>query len=165
MNLLPSAIMHFFNCTILTNISIPDSVTSIDQNAFSYCTSLTNITIPDSVTSIGSSAFSFCISLTNITIPNSVTSIGNSAFYNCTGLSSVTYKGTSDPGKNNSNIFNNCSNLLIEANVPYNYLYEEFCGLSVKKQIRPTATVKTNEKTNNAEEVQTAIIVVQLSLY
>ena len=48
------------------NYTIPDSVTSIDSNAFSGCESLTNITIPDSVTSIGDSAFGDCHNLTDI---------------------------------------------------------------------------------------------------
>ena len=47
-------------------------------------TSLTNITIPNSVTSIGGGAFYQCSSLTNITIPNSDTSIGGGAFWKCT---------------------------------------------------------------------------------
>jgi len=46
-------------------------------------TEITNLIIPNSVTSIGSSAFSGCSGLTSVTIPNSVTSIGSSAFYNC----------------------------------------------------------------------------------
>ena len=47
-------------------------------------------TIPSSVTSIGNSAFSGCEGLTNVTIPSSVTSIENGAFRECTGLRSVT---------------------------------------------------------------------------
>ncbi len=80
----------FFDCTSLTSITIPDSVTSIGYSAFAQCTSLTSITIPDSVTSIGEAAFLYCTGLTSVTIPNSVTNIGNSAFYNCTSLISIT---------------------------------------------------------------------------
>jgi hypothetical protein len=48
------------------------------------------VTIPNSVTSIGDEAFSYCTGLTSITIPNRVTSIGRDAFFGCTGLTSVT---------------------------------------------------------------------------
>ena len=72
---------------------IPNSVTSIDDNAFYCCTSLESVTIPDSVTSIGDSAFTACTSLESVTIPKSVTSIGDYAFYYCISLESVTFKG------------------------------------------------------------------------
>ena len=80
----------FYNCSNLTSITIPNSVTSIEGNAFFGCTGLTTITIPNSVTSIGSSAFRNCSNLTSITIPNSVTSIGSIAFLNCSNLSTIT---------------------------------------------------------------------------
>jgi hypothetical protein len=80
----------FYNCKNLTNITIPDSVTSIGSYAFYNCSSLTSITIPNSVTSIGYNAFEGCNSLTSITIPDSVTSIGSYAFYNCSSLTSIT---------------------------------------------------------------------------
>ncbi len=80
----------FSGCSSLTSITIPDSVTSIGEDAFSYCSSLTSITIPGSVTSIGDSAFYRCSSLTSITIPDSVTSIGYKTFYCCSSLTSIT---------------------------------------------------------------------------
>ena len=84
----------FYNCSGLTSITIPDSVTSIGTYAFSGCTGLTSITIPDRVTSIGGAAFSNCSGLTSITIPDSVTNIGYSAFWGCSGLTSINFEGT-----------------------------------------------------------------------
>ena len=73
----------------MTSVSIPNSVTSIGDCAFSWCSGLTSVSIPNSVTSIGDYAFFDCSGLTSVTIPNSVTSIGEQAFYNCSGLTSV----------------------------------------------------------------------------
>ena len=78
------------NMTKLTSITIPNSVTSMGNSAFSGCTGLMSVIIPNSVTSMGNSAFSGCTGLMSVTIPNSVTSMGNSTFSGCTGLKSVT---------------------------------------------------------------------------
>ena len=59
----------FLECSGLTSVTIPDSVTSIGEYAFSGCRGLTSIIIPDSVTSIGYHAFDGCSGLKNITIP------------------------------------------------------------------------------------------------
>ena len=80
----------FMDCSGLTSATIGNSVTSIGNYAFDGCKSLTSITLGNSVTSIGESAFEGCKSLTSVTIPNSVTSIGNQAFCYCEGLISVT---------------------------------------------------------------------------
>ena len=66
--------------TEITNLIIPNSVTSIGEEAFYGCSGLTSVTIPNSVTSIGEEAFYGCSGLTSVTIPNSVTSIGDNAF-------------------------------------------------------------------------------------
>lgn len=76
----------FSECSNLTNIELPASLTSIDDTAFGRCTSLTNIEIPESVTSIGTFVFEGCTSLTEIRIPPRVTTIDDYAFYGCSSL-------------------------------------------------------------------------------
>lgn len=88
----------FYDCTGLTSITIPNSVTNIGSSAFSDCTGLTSITLPDSVTSIGAEAFSGT-SLTSITIPASVAEISENAF-DSTQLTDIYYSGTEKEWKN-----------------------------------------------------------------
>lgn len=74
----------------ITSVTIPNTVTSLGNNAFDSCGLLTSITIPSSVTTIGNNAFQSCKGLTSLTIPSSVTTIGSYAFYACNGLTSIT---------------------------------------------------------------------------
>ncbi len=70
----------FYNCTILTSVTLPDTLTSIGDDAFYCCINLESITIPDSVTNIGDTAFYACILFESITIPASVEHIGTYCF-------------------------------------------------------------------------------------
>ena len=76
----------FYDCNVLTSVTIGNFVTSIGKNAFESCDRLISITIGNSVTSIGDFAFYDCDGLTSVTIPDSVTSIESYAFYDCDGL-------------------------------------------------------------------------------
>ena len=79
----------YLDGSLLTELVIPDSVTTIGNYAFCYYSKLTSVEIPDSVTVIGDSAFYFCDGLTELIIPDSVTVIGDCAFYRCLGLTEL----------------------------------------------------------------------------
>lgn len=78
-----------FHDSAVTSVTIPDSVTSIPDDAFGFCSQLTNISIPNSVTFIGFSAFNSCTSLKSITLPSSLSTIQSYAFYNCGNLETI----------------------------------------------------------------------------
>ena len=100
----------FCNCSGLTSVLIPSTVSSIDQKAFSGrnnvekliygegctktvstgLTSVSEVVLPKTLQSIDASTFYNFWNLKTITIPQSVTSIGKNAFYGCSGLTSIT---------------------------------------------------------------------------
>ncbi|MBP5722470.1 MAG: leucine-rich repeat domain-containing protein [Bacteroidales bacterium] len=73
------------------------TVYEIDSYAFDYLSGLTSVTIPNSVTTIGEEAFYNCSSLTSISIPSSVNYIGEEAFFGCTSLKKVTCYAVQPP--------------------------------------------------------------------
>lgn len=79
----------FENCRRLTNIIIPNNITSIGYGTFAGCSGLNNVIIPNTITSIEASVFRSCVGLTDITLPNSIVTIGDSAFYGCYNLSNI----------------------------------------------------------------------------
>ncbi len=80
----------FEDCTSLTSVNIPDSVTSIGDFAFKNCLDLTSVKIPNGVTNLGDGAFSGCTSLASASLPENATSIGSWFFNGCLALTSVT---------------------------------------------------------------------------
>ena len=86
----------FKNCTGLTKVSIPNTVTEIGTDKFESamgsfhgCSGITSFDIPSSVTSIGRGAFGSCTKITSFVVPESVTYIGSNAFDGCTNLTTI----------------------------------------------------------------------------
>ena len=134
----------FGGCGGLTSVTIPDSVRGIGENAFTDCTSLTSVTIPNSVTSIGEYAFSNCTSLTSVIIPNSVTSIGNNAFMDCSALTSVTIlDGITSIG---SRTFQGCTNLT-SVTIPNSVTRIGSCAFQYCESLRSITSLATTAPT------------------
>ena len=101
----------YLNGELITELVIPDGVTTIPASAFSYCSNITSVVIPDSVITIGNDAFSYCSNLTSVVIGDSVTTIGDDAFFWCSNLKTVYYVGTAKDWANISIDSYNNSNL------------------------------------------------------
>ena len=95
------------NCIGLTSLTLPSSITEIGEHAFLNCRGLTNFTIPSGVTKIGGAAFFCCYGLISLTIPSSVTAIGSNAFKHCSGLTSI-YVYMEKLPETGSNLFLGC---------------------------------------------------------
>lgn len=80
----------FYNCDLITSITISEKVTSIGESAFFNCANIERIEIPDSVATIGKNAFCNCSSLKLITIPNAVSNIDKGLLSGCSSLESIT---------------------------------------------------------------------------
>ncbi|MCR4951340.1 MAG: leucine-rich repeat protein, partial [Solobacterium sp.] len=78
-----------FSKTYLEQIVFSDSITSIEQEAFSQCSELADIQWSDSIKTLGNCVFERCTSLTQVVIPDSVIEIGPGVFEGCTSLRKV----------------------------------------------------------------------------
>ena len=87
---------YAFSWCALTNIEIPDTVTSIYPYAFESCGSIKSINIPKNVQYIAATAFRSCTGLKNIVIPVGVTEIKAGMFANCKELEDIYYLGTEE---------------------------------------------------------------------
>ena len=134
----------FSGCSSLTNIEIPNSITSVGEGAFNgtqwynnqpdglvyvgkvaykykgTMSSDTSIIIYEGIESISSAAFSGCTGLTSVEIPNSVTSIGNYAFYGCTNLTEIHWRPNA-----NTNLSSSLTNAYLTSTSRTLYLYKD----------------------------------------
>ncbi|MCC8036659.1 MAG: leucine-rich repeat domain-containing protein, partial [Bacteroidales bacterium] len=84
----------FYNCTGLTSVTIPPTVTSIGGSAFYQCSSLKTVTVPTSVAEIGSECFMYCNSLASVNLSENITTIPAGCFWDCTSLTDITIPST-----------------------------------------------------------------------
>ena len=123
--------LAFSNLSALTNVTIPQGITSIGDyafcacdwlisatieegvptgaNMFNDCDRLATVKLPESLTTIADGSFANCSALNHVTIPDNVTKIGTSAFCVCNALSDITLgRGLTTIG---DFAFKNCDNL------------------------------------------------------
>lgn len=99
----------FSRCEKMDSLTINDAATSIGSWAFDECYKLTTLSLGKNITTIGDYAFLDCHTLDNVTIPPSVTSIGKSAFYRCYALTTLSLGENIE--KIGSYAFAECGNL------------------------------------------------------
>lgn len=99
----------------LTSVTLPETVTYIDDNAFFRCRGLKNVQIPVAVTSIGLRAFEECTSIESIELPSTVKKLGMSAFAGCSALKTVSLSPSLSNVPNST--FYGCA-ALEEVNIP-----------------------------------------------
>lgn len=134
----------YINNQEVTELVIPNNVTTIEDYTFGGMSSLTSLAISDGVTNIGTRAFERCSSLSSVTLPNSLKNIGWGTFRSCTSLDSITIPSSvTDIGGDafyNTGIYNNQSNW--EKGV----LYLNNCLVAAKYKLFGTYVVKDSTR-------------------
>lgn len=138
-----SAANLYLNGELLTELSIPNTITTIKDHAFVSFYNLTSITLPENLTSIGEEAFYGCTNLVSVNIPKSVTSIGDRAFSSCSNMNSIIVENDNSvyDSRNNCNaiietksntLFHGCSTTIIPKGVTSikEYAFEYCTGLT-----------------------------------
>ena len=83
----------FYNCTNLTSIVLPKTITKINSNAFAN-SGITGISIPDNVTIVYGDAFAYCKNLSTVTIGRKVTEMAQGVFYSSPVKDAYVYAAT-----------------------------------------------------------------------
>lgn len=103
----------FAGCKNLKSVNFEENsaMISLSISAFYSCTSLESITLPETLSEIDDSAFSGCTSLKSVSIPENIMKINGYAFDNCTALETVEFSGSSKLRYLGSGAFNSCTSL------------------------------------------------------
>lgn len=97
----------FENCYDLTDVVLPNTLTTIGTASFNNDRSLESMTFPSGLTSIANLTFYGCSALTEVDLPSTITSINALAFANCSGMTDMYIRATTPPTLG-SNAFQNC---------------------------------------------------------
>lgn len=128
------------------------NVKKIGAYAFDQCSNLTSIVIPDSVTSIGEHAFNECSGLAEITIPTNVTLIESNAFDYCSGLTSIVVEEGNSVYHSKDNCLINtaektlirgCKNSIIPSDGSVTSIERAFYGCTLLERINIPDTITT----------------------
>lgn len=103
------------DCTGLTTVTGGDRITGIGMKAFMGCTNLSSITLGDKVTSIDTSTFKGCEMLESVKLPKALSKVPSSLFEDCKNLKEVTFGGSET--SIGSNAFAGCEKLT-SVNIP-----------------------------------------------
>lgn len=123
----------FSGCKSLKTLNLPNTLQKIEQNAFQGCTSLTEIFIPESVTSIGTNAFQGCSNVESVVFDNSVLDIQEGTFADCTKLKTISLGKVTSIGKH---AFQNCTQLeRVEIPNSVESLFSSFIGCTALKEV------------------------------
>lgn len=117
----------FFNYMNLESVELPNTVISINEDAFSRCYKLSEITFSNSLEYIGEYAFSEC-AFTSIEIPNAVEEIGKYAFWGCKELTTVSIQSAT-LGLIGRGAFGKCSKLTSISVTENNGVYTSVNGV------------------------------------
>jgi hypothetical protein len=104
------SIAAFERCSHLTVISLPESMTTVGDNAFAECEELMYITLPEELKFINNSAF-WKSGVVSIIIPDSVSYVGEGAFENCRHLQSISFSSKSNVTRFEWGAFRGCKSL------------------------------------------------------
>ena len=83
----------FENCSRITSLVLPNSVTNINKDAFKNCTGLKTVRFGQSLKGIGWSAFKGCSGISSLTLPDSLRTVGWETFSGCSGLKELSIGG------------------------------------------------------------------------
>jgi hypothetical protein len=100
----------FYGCSLILDLTLPNSLTIIEDNSFNSCSGLSFLVIPEGVTSIGNNSFEDCDNLFGISLPSSLITLGTNVFKS-SGLSSIVLPDLLETVP--SGAFNSCNGLSI----------------------------------------------------